>query len=267
MTRGRPPILTIVDKALITEFYSDPDNWDEQKTKEFYNKYFSHLKTWSPIQRYRRRHLSVIKICKTCEKKFETSTIWIFCSLECRNNYVRKKCKNCDAPIRTKNKFFCCSECHHEYTKNNPRPKTPPKPKPKKKRICKECEKEYVYPDSGGYKFCTIVCRKKWYAKHKYYRTATCKECGKKIRTTSYHATYCLECNKKRTILLQLDGGPTREFAKFILILREVEKDIYLRTRKIYNQGAPLGANENFLFDKYLAMLKSRIEKAETLKY
>jgi len=202
------------------------------------------------------------RICLNCNHIFKTKfKHTLFCSEKCKREYNRKHytntCITCEEKfVGYRRSKYCSEECRREASARKRSLGRYEQKRKKKIRICKYCNKEYT---EGGTKFCSKECREAWYREHQQ-RTVVCRICGREFETSSQSTTLCLECKKERTIKQQLDGGPSREFARFILILREVDRDTYLNIREKY-VGIIKGEAGNLKFDKWLNHFKNKLEE------
>ena len=138
--------------------------------------------------------MKIIKNCKYCAQKFETTSFKInvgkgkFCSKKCYTDYLKRNgkiisetinyyCIVCNKGMHLTNylkrmNIKCCSQkCQHESQKK------------RVKIICSFCKQEFESTPSGNSKFCSNICKN-----NSYRRSLECEQCHKKFIT----------CNRKR---------------------------------------------------------------------
>ena len=204
-----------------------------------------------------------IRTCPECGTEFKTKLPFQkFCSKVCKNRNNSKNepivCIECGRKFRgKKGRKYCSDECSTKYwKKQNQKLKTlKQKENPK---ICQHCGKEYT---GRGNKYCSTECRIRYKLEHSSIPKEIkiiCKECGKEFIGNTYR-TLCHDCWQKR-LQQQIEGGSvSREFARFILLLREHDRDSYLRIRELY-VNIVNGEAGSRPFDKWLNKFKNKIE-------
>lgn len=196
------------------------------------------------------------QVCVVCGKEFVGRKNIKHCSPECRLEFcmVNKICPTCGKKFKTteKNQTYCSYEC---------RPSVPP-PAPVTIKTCPVCEEEFE-TNLPQKIYCSEACR--LINQHRADREKAlsikrvCPVCGGEFTARTPSAVLCPPCRKERMVESQLHGGPTREFVKFILILRELDWHTYKWARKIYNKDAPRRKHGQFKFDVYLAETRKKI--------
>jgi len=215
-----------------------------------------------------------LRICRFCQKKFQppfNNPDQVYCGKECRDkDWIKIGTEN--AKNRDEERIKRIS----------------------KKRVCLECSVEFL--GENNQKYCSVTCRNEAQKKREYQkRLHPCKNCGKTTDKPKYCCENCqrvdykkghspeiiLKCrdcgaeflgskDKKRcckcSLKQQLDSmhnlelaenSVTRMFAKFLLLLREIDREIYL---KVYRELRNRENNPKW-FDGNHAKFRKKIDQ------
>lgn len=171
--------LTEGQKEKISDFFSELGNWTAQKQYDFARSLG--ITTWK-LSHYRRKHLSIERVCIPCGKRFTSHRLtlkrWgtLFCSKECHYDFVHPliECPSCGKRFRKGPKTkYCSRECSDvgaaeaEKLRRKEREYT---------LVCKHCKDGFTHNHKNK-KYCSPECR--YDASHP---EVVCQNCGIRFR-------------------------------------------------------------------------------------
>jgi len=239
------------EREQILLFFSNPENWEKKRVWAFAEKLGISVSTLKLFMK--NNHLSTIKVCLNCGKKFETYLVspW-YCSKECRFEYKHpmKKCVTCGRLYRAFSKMqkYCSPKCAPRVSSYKSVPMINMK--------CKKCDK--VFLGRKNYKYCIdcspsglrkcprcgkeFICR----SQRKYCsnecafpkeKPIPCITCGNIFVPDRDKKVFCgIKCRDtywKKNGRIGKIPTLTRDFAVFILTFRDIDNDYYLKVRKM----------------------------------